>query len=670
MRWQNKVAQDIYIAWEKTRENIHELCNIKAFFPNPEMADKFWGHVKSTHHLIDNIFDHAFNNIAQDPKNKLEEGLESLLKGMDELRKYWVDKRDIFSHDAIILFLDSMKPIVFNDFENNLIVQNKKGLAVLSETSSNKFTKFSQITTQLTKILNIKKKEQEIVLDSSQASLSEETYQLITEELAQKMVKEFNLGSIQFIGKSSWYENCKTIQGLYKSIKNVHEKVGLPTENLGANNSLTIVINRDVLNEKNLAGMQTQWGEKGTIFIPLNCDDLEKVWIHEYTHFLDRKSAYLVHQTMEQKNLDLSSINSLSHIALQKVMSGSIIENETEKIMAQAICAAVGGTEPEKLKQKIDNTIDELIENTKLRIIIKSLPNEENSWLSLTSSQRDILLADPDINDLAGTILSQTIQLPQIAFELKDNKLISLNSQGEIIAQEDIHLQNILNTFSQATGLKNEDILSKLQSYSTNISAGLSNDLYNIIRNSGMVVYSGNKNYQEPLLFTPGSETALAAMNVENRINFKESHENRNFNVFESYYDKPLEILARMTEDLTNPLITNEEYNQWKSKQLRDEDFLNPKLEKEERMMLCATLHALAKNVGINVPYVDLEKLPCMEPKKLDLPELNENKPEEAFQYAKPKQIIAQNEDKHTILKNIEQIREKIYNPNSAKLKM
>lgn len=172
----------------------------------------------------------------------------------------------------------------------------------------------------------------------------------------------------------------------------------------------------------------------------------------------------------------------------------------------------------------------------------------------------------------------------------------------------------------------------------------LAKDVRLIMNQHNLAIYKDHSSYDDRFFLSPGNIVTQKAQNKNTS----------QYQVLD--YDKPLELLARMSENLQAPLLNNYEYNNLENK--TKADFMNPILGKEERMMLCAALHSMANYVGITVVENDLEHLPCVIPDNVDFDLAMQLTPSD-FVYANPNQIVPDEARRKLILQNIVSIKEK-----------
>jgi hypothetical protein len=467
---------------------------------------------------------------------------------------------------------------------------------------------------------------------------SENVYKELTEVIINQMIEEFKLSSLQIMDRDSWQQNFINIQDTYNSIKESHLKIGLPIRNLGANEKLNLVISKNFLNEKDWVGFSSKTATSFSIFISPQNSDTSKIWIHEYTHFLDRLAAYVYYQSKNNEQ----ELSSFSHIALDYVTNQKPIHNKSLKIMAEAMAATIGGVKSEEFADKITNSIKLTKENITFKILTETLPNKEKSWESLDPTERQILLSKTKISELTNFIMLEVSNHPNASFNLnEDDTIIAI--EGHNHTNSNLFVPDLIQSIHDR--LPSLDVFLMHSNLLEYIKEDLPKDVSEIMTKNNLFIYKDHSIYNDRFFISPGNNITKQAQQAQTD----------ELNATFSYYDKPLELLARMSESLQNPILNNYEYKRLEIKEKND--FINPILGKYERMMVCATLQGLAAYVGIEVPLNDLSQLPCVIPQKIeDTLNLRTNDMAD-FKYATPNHLIPSEEKCKEILIGIEKNR-------------
>jgi len=613
---QLRIIDSFVLAWKETREKTHSILSFSSFF-NDELYKETYNHANHfIHSTIDSIFDKILIDTQEISQEVITQYFNHLKNGLIFIKQHliqnFIEEPWI---DVPISTLNNCQSYLFDIF-NQRFNHNSK----LTQT----FLKFNAIKDSMYSFI------------TNSDSISKETYSELTQFHCQKIIKEFGLSSIHFMDSHISKNNFSNIQKIYSIIKDSQQRNGLPTENLGANSKLNIVISDTFLNEQKWTGIQSKTKSSFSIFINPKLNNLKQVWTHEYTHFLDRLAAHVFYQENNIKE----ELSSFSHIALNSVVNNKPIKNKVLKIMAETMSATIGGVSSEDFYNKINDTLINVKKDIGLKFILEGLPDYDKTWESFEDSKKRRLLMNPKVQELTNFIILQVSNNPQSTFNLSsDDTFISIDN--EKIIDSKIFVPDISHRLFQDIRLDPFEIHSKLLEY---IECHLANDVKKIMKEHNLVIYKDHSIYYDRFFLSPGNEAAKTAHN------FQYSDSDINF----SYYDKPLELLARMSENLQTPLMNNFEYKQW-VELAKPNDLVNPILGKDERMMLCATLHSLARYVGIDVPHHDLAYLPCVTPnidETFNITSLDDSD----FNYATPNQIVPDKNNRKFILRNIESL--------------
>lgn len=620
------LEQSFNVAWENTHKKSHALFPTNSFFNHDVNSENFLIANEFIHKGLDFFFHSCLNETTTINTDSIVNLFDNLRSGIKEIKLVvFENHKDEPWLDTCIAKLNNMPTYLIESFAKDFNDIHLEDI---------KFSKFKSISAYFDKFIN--KKENLIKKNS------EDTYRELTELHINKILNEWNLASIHLLDKKSWQEHFGDVQNIYNSVNLCHKQNGLPTLNLGADKKLNLVLSTDFLNDMKWDGFQTNTNSSFSIFIQPEQLNINKTWTHEYTHFLDRLAAQKYHN---EYNDDIH-ISTFSHLALDSLFHHKSPRNDALKIMTETMSATVGGLNSQDFYKKIATTVNNVQQDIKMKVIFSTLPDNNKTWESLSQTEQYILLHNPSITKIVNFIMLQVSNHPNGSIGLTNNDTLAA-FEGDKIHDSHIFIPDVIHDIVQKINLNQFSMHSNLIEY---IKDDLFNDIKEIMQKNNLVIYKDHSIYDDRFFFSPGNDATKAAQKIQdddNTIQF-------------SYYDKPLELLARMSENLQDPLMNNYEYNCWIKKE-KTNKFIQPILGKDERMMLCATLHSMARYVGIEVPNYDLEHLPCVLPQNIDA---TFNLPVDdisQLQFAKPNQIIPDESHKKDILQKIEQLRTNIF---------
>jgi hypothetical protein len=613
------LEESFYTAWLDTRAKALDIFSSHAYFPEETDTQKY---NKCIEHIRDGIhvlFTEAVQGLTNIDSNVVTNCFEHIRLGIRRIKSELVnDYVNETWFDFPMSILGNIDTYLLDNFSKKFNEDAEP---------AKKNTVFESWGTWFSG----KKKE-------STPAVSEDTFKELTELHINQMLVEFNIASFQIMDNHTWHENFFYVQEVYKAIKRSHKRNGLPCINLGADKRLNIIMSEKFLNERKWLGIQSKTNASFSIFINPVPSDIQITWAHEYTHFLDRLAAHVYYQ----KNEVQEEISSFSHLALNAVVNQTSINNKALKVMAETISAAIGGVSAEEFGQKMKSTIDIVKKDITLKIIIEALTEKDKTWNSLTNTEKQILINKCRISELTDFIMVEISNYPNATFGLSEvDTVMSIEGDKKIYSK--FFVPDIIdNIVEKVPSLEPYSMHANLIEY---LKEDLAKDVKLIMNQHNLVIYKDHSVYNDRFFLSPGN---LITQTAQNKNSTK-------YQVLD--YDKPLELLARMSENLQLPLLDNYEYNNLESED--KSDFMNPILGKEERMMLCAALHEMAKYAGIKIFETDLEQLPCVIPDNVDIYlDLPLSNPDD-FIYANPNHIVPDEAHRKLILQNIERIKEK-----------
>lgn len=616
------IEDPFYSAWLDTRQKAIDIFSTHAYFNEETDTTKYYKCIQNIQDGFLVLFTDAIKNIKQVDNNVVADCFEHINVGIrnikDSVVSNYVDENWV---DFPFSILNNIYPYLLDNYSKQVIEYN--------DSVKRHFDKFNILLQSWGTWASSKKRES--------AKESQENFRKLTEDNIRGMIREFNIASFQIMDTHDWYQTFINIQNIYKVIKQSHKRIGLPCDNLGADKRLNIVVSENFLNERNWLGIQSKTNESFSIFINPTPQDAQITWAHEYTHFLDRLAAY----TYYQKNPIEEKISSFSHLALNLVVNQTPIKNNALKIMAETMSAAIGGVSAEEFSEKMKKTVEVVKNHITLKIIVETLPEKEKTWDDLSLTERQILINKCRISELTDFIMREISNQPNATFSLSaDDTVISFEGNKQVDSK--LFVPDIIaNILDKIKDLDPYSMHTNLLDY---LKEDLAKDVRLIMNQHNLAIYKDHSSYDDRFFLSPGNIVTQKAQNKNTS----------QYQVLD--YDKPLELLARMSENLQAPLLNNYEYNNLENK--TKADFMNPILGKEERMMLCAALHSMANYVGITVVENDLEHLPCVIPDNVDFDLAMQLTPSD-FVYANPNQIVPDEARRKLILQNIVSIKEK-----------
>lgn len=617
------IEESFYNAWLETREKALGAFSSRAYFHEETNTKKYYECTQFIKNELESLFDESVKGIIID-ENIADHCFEHLRFGIRNIKSNLINKYlDETWVDFPISVLNNIEPYLLDNFSKRF---NK-----YDESVKKHFDKFNNLIESCGTWFISKKK---LVAKG----LTEEIFRELTELHIKQMIAEFNIASFQIMDDNSWYENFSYTQQIYKVIKQSHKRIGLPCENLGADKKLNIIISEKFLNERNWLGIQSKTNASFSIFINPVPYDIQLTWSHEYTHFLDRLAAHVYYQQNETEE----EISSFSHLALNEVVTQKTIKNKSLKIMAETMSAAIGGVSAEEFGLKMKQTIDVVRKHITLKIIVEALHEKEKTWDNLSLTERQILINKCRMSELTDFIMLEISNHPNATFGLSENDTV-MAIEGDKKTISNLFVPDIIaNIVDKIKELDQYAMHSNLTEY---LKEDLAKDVKLIMNQHNLVIYKDHSIYNDRFFLSPGNLITQTA-------------QDKNISKYQVLdYDKPLELLARMSENLQAPLLDKFAYKNLGNK--TKSDFMNPILGKEERMMLCAALHGMANYVGIKVVENDLEQLSCVMPNNVDIAfDFSINDPSD-FAYANPNQIVPHESHRKLILQNIEKIKEK-----------
>lgn len=612
--------EQMIFALHKTRDKILSLFSINSYINANLNAEKF-------NIALEKVKKDIFLLMSEQiiKKNNPKDTISNIALGIQQI------KYEIVDLNVEEKWLDVLISIISNA---EILVEEYFKKELEKEQTTNKL--FS-----IKKIASLKEKVVETVKKASIKNSKELLHKNLAEDNIKRMLNDFNLASFHVMDGINWENIYIGTQILYKEITTSMRIVGLPSKNLGCYKNLNIIISESLLSEQDWFGFQSKTNASFSIFINPYSKDLNLTWIHEYTHFLDRLAAH----SFYLENSCEHHVSTFSHLALDYVTSGETIWNKPLKIMAEAMSAIIGGVNSESFYIKINESINNLRTSLATDFIFNVLPNGKADWNILTEPERQLILWRSKLPQIINFAMFEASSHPQALFALNEDEFLC-SVEGDRKINSLINIDDIVDSISDKTQkIDKKELKDKLLPY---MHIGFSKTIRRVMNSNNLIVYKDYEIYSDKFFLSLGNDLSL-------HLHEKQMNADLKF----SYYDKPLEMLARLTESLLDKLTTNDSNITFNKKIV---------LNKKERYLVCMTLQSMARYVGIDVPNLKSEEIPCL---RLDY---DNNALKETSEIMNiPFSIVIPNETvQEDIIMNISKIKEDFFNeaivPNKRRL--
>jgi hypothetical protein len=569
-------------SWSKLREEVLSAFSLSSYLNKNIGSEKF------NICLIEfkNEIESYFNSKVKEVNKLNEDNFYSFIESFEsefKLIKYNIANKYIEEKwiDVVVSIFTNVQDCLHKRFLFNLQEQEK---IQTNNLSINKLFNFKELLSFKSKI---------IPSDDQDAK----KYKELTEQSIKNMLEEFNLASIHLLGNSSsWQVTYGDIQRIHGQIAKSMKKVGLPTKNMGCYQNLNLILSNSLFDNDDWDGFQSKTNASFSIFINTEAKDLDVIWIHEYTHFLDRLAAHAFYKEKETDN----HLSTFSHIALDCIANGETIRHKPLKIMAEMMAATIGGVSAEIFYLNIKTSIEKLKTSLIMDVVDHMIDYKRNVWEDLSETEKQLILWRSKITEVVNFILLEISNSKDSSFTLNEDEFI-ISIEGDKKINSGISIKDIVASILEKTNKLSElEIKNNLLPY---FYKKITTNINQIMKNHNLIVYKDNGVYAERFFLALGNDI------VKNFVN-KQANSNIKF----SYYDKPLEILARMVESLLNPLISNAEYKNISEQEKKSKLILGI----DDRILLCLALHSMARYVGIEVKKFNPKTIPCLIPSKLN----------------------------------------------------
>lgn len=576
---------DLVLKWnlflEKNEDLLKNFSFLKVYFREKKENIFFHENQKKFINKLTNII-HEFYELKDFSENKIHKLVENSLEKIQKLKNDLDRSQDTF-HTMLYLLLEDFE----KEFKENIqqLFHENNELKELQEfnhkksKSKNQFFQFKKIFLQL---FETKEKI---------------NYQEITEYLIDKTIKEFNLEAIKLDYHLTWKEKCEALERVIRTIQKIQNKIGLPIENVGVDGKLSIYITNDYLKKNNYKGLHI-WNKKGSLIVlDYEGNHLEETWLHEYIHFLDKECAkkYLKEKQGNINNIKTYPKESISQIILQKIASDEILDADILKSVAPLITLMLTG-------KNIDEYREEILLDKK-EICYQLGKN----ILGLSDK---IIEKNNIIYETVHCILEQYINMPYAHFSWDKNNDLKIVDSHNIVNLN-------LTKFWQKIKLFCEKEKYDYDSFQKNIQNKFNQNfeeisvfgklLKNLLEERKLLVLGDSLN-NAPIIYKVDNKITEAAYECQKETN-------KNLDTFlPKYWLLPLEILARVGQDLVNPILEQYEDEYIEENEMDKVAYLYPYLGKKERELFIHIIHEMASYIGIKNINHDLNSLESLSP--------------------------------------------------------
>jgi hypothetical protein len=566
---------------EKNEELLKNFSFLKVYFREKKENIFFEENQKNFINKLTDII-HEFHEVKDFSEDQIQKLVENSLEKMQQLKNDLDRNQDTF-HAMLYLLLEDFE----KEFKENIqqLFHENNELKELQEfthkksQSKKQFFQFKKIFSQL---FQTKEKI---------------NYQEITEYLIDKTIKEFHLEAIQLDYHLTWKEKCEALERVIRTIQKIQKKIGLPIENVGVDGKLSIYITNNYLKKNNYNGLHV-WNMKGSLIVlDYEGDHLEETWLHEYIHFLDKECAkkYLKEQQGNIDNIKTYPKESISQIILQKIASNEVLDNQVLRKVAPLISLMLTGKNIDEYREEIFLDKKEICYQLGKNIFgLSDKIIEKNSI----------------VYETVHCILEQYINMPHAHFSWDENHNLKIIDEHKII---DINLTNFwqqIKLFCQKEKYDYNDFQKNIQN---NLNQNLEERslfgklLKNLLEEKKLLVLGDSLN-NSPIIYKVANKITEAAIECQ-----KETK--KNLDIFlPKYWLLPLEILARVGQDLVNPILEQYEDEYIEENEIDKVAYLYPYLGKKERELFIHILHEMASYIGIQNINHDLQSLESLSP--------------------------------------------------------
>ena len=583
------------VKWEfflqKNQKLLENISYFKVYFRKKEEEFFFEKNQKKLLKELTNIINEFFDMGLKLQNFSKEKFIKLVKESSEKIQTLKKDFENESSHSLLLLLLEdfqeewlsNMKDFVEEKDEE----QKFKEVYVKSIFQKYCYSKFKKIMSNI-----FQKKES---LD----------YEKITEYLVRKTMDELNLNCIQLDRHLNWKEKCKALERVIRIIKKTQNKIGLPIENIGINEKLSLYITNNYLKKNNYSGLHV-WDMKGSLIVlDYESEQLEETWLHEYIHFLDKEFAkkYLMEQQENIENIKTIPKSSISQIILQKISSNENLNHPILSKIAPLITLMLTG----KNVLEYQKDILQAKEN------IKNQLSKNLFYLPTKFIKKNEI-----INETMNTLIEQYINMPHASFSFLENHDLEIMDENKKII---IHLENFWHQIYLSCQNEKIDFHNFQQNMKNNIiqksgeRSHFGNHLKNLLEEHKLLVLGDTLN-NAPIIYKVDNK-------ITNAAHILQKQKKKQEDIFTpKYWLLPLEILARVGQDLVNPILEKYEDDYIDENEKDDVVYLYPYLGKKERELFLNILHNMADYIGIKNINFDLNSIEALYPNlNIDLDE-------------------------------------------------
>lgn len=414
----------------------------------------------------------------------------------------------------------------------------------------------------------------------SSTDIKDEIWEQLSKEALNKLLNDFEFKSITIAGKRSWREIYSWANDTYKAIKEAQETIGLSPKSAGINKTLNISYSPDTLFRKHSHGSMLVQEHSNSIILTQQPHNLQKcTWQHEYTHALDNRSsiAYLkdigIYSRLEHEN-SFTSVTEMS----RSLFDLNLAKSENSHIQqaqiwtSEAMSMIINGKNNQDFKDYQQNAETKFLTDMSKYLVISLLPEQEKTWLKIPQEEQNAILNNLSVKDFTQYI-SKTLYQKGDKF-LNDNA--SNHEEITIITE---HIRNVSSVILPLINIETNSFVDKSIKTIENNKVQFTNDLKSYL-NKHSYSFDGNRTY------FPTSDSVKQASS-EAILNTK------------SYWIMPIEILARASENLQQPLLLGT--SEFHKNENNESKYLIPQLNREERIILLNSIQNMAKSIGLEV---------------------------------------------------------------------
>lgn len=411
--------------------------------------------------------------------------------------------------------------------------------------------------------------------NESISSISEDVWEQLAKDSLNKLLVDFDFKSISIMGQQPWIELYTWANDTYKVMKDAQENIGLSQTSAGLNKTINLCYSPDSLFYRSMDGFVYKNKNSYTLFLSqLPYNEQKCIWQHEYTHLLD---MYMGDKYIERVNLvtDSKANLFLSHlsmatpkISLNFDESKDFLLNQAMVWTSEAMSMLLNGKNYEDSKEYQKRTNEIFLDEVSRYIVISILPDQEKTWLGLDIESQNKILNDDSLKILVNYLAT--------LIYYNDDSVLSDEALSSDYKEK---LKNFSSLICSITSQEITSFFNNSLDFIEKNKVQFSQDIKSYI-NKFSYTCSGNKN------FFPTSESVDYARSVSIFSN-------------NDYWVKPLEVLARASEDLQMPLVIGTQDFHNKNKSLKDS--LITQLNKEERIILITAIQSMAKSLGLKI---------------------------------------------------------------------